>query len=68
MKKVGIVLDGWKLPIFKKHLDAEGYDYTQQDGLGKFKGCIILKVETSDVEKLAVLTKKMNQEAARSKN
>jgi hypothetical protein len=27
--KAGVVLDDWKLPIFKKHLDAAGYKYDE---------------------------------------
>jgi hypothetical protein len=26
-KKAAIVLDSWKLPIFKKHLDTAGFTY-----------------------------------------
>jgi hypothetical protein len=25
----GVVLDDWKLPVFKKHLDAAGYQYDE---------------------------------------
>lgn len=27
--KAGIVIEDWKLPIFKKHLDAAGFTYTE---------------------------------------
>lgn len=33
MKKAGVVIDAWKLAIFKKHLDAAGYKYTQGPGV-----------------------------------
>lgn len=29
MSKAGVVLDNWKLPIFKKHLDVAGYQYDE---------------------------------------
>lgn len=29
----GVVIDGWKLPIFKRHLDAAGYEYTEHPGI-----------------------------------
>lgn len=33
MKTAGVVIDSWKLPIFKKHLDAAGYAYTEHPGI-----------------------------------
>ena len=33
MKTAGVVIDDWKLPIFKKHLDAAGYTYTEHPGV-----------------------------------
>lgn len=32
MKIAGVVIDGYKLPVFKKHLDAAGYGYTEHAG------------------------------------
>lgn len=29
MKTAGVVLDNWKLPVFKRHLDAAGYTYEE---------------------------------------
>lgn len=29
----GVVIDDWKLSIFKRHLDAAGYKYTEHPGL-----------------------------------
>ena len=65
MKKVGIVVDDWKLPIFKRTLGSSGYQYTEHNGLTV--GTSILKVETGDVAKLGSVVKQMNAEAARSK-
>ncbi|MDH5525164.1 MAG: hypothetical protein OEY01_14405 [Desulfobulbaceae bacterium] len=51
MKKAAIVLDDWKLPIFKKTLDNEGYEFSKFSG--PTDGCITLQVETDDLNKLA---------------
>ena len=29
MSKAAVALDDWKLPIFKRHLDAAGYKYEE---------------------------------------
>lgn len=42
MKTAAVVIEPWKLPIFKKHLDAAGYTYTQHPGIAA--GCLTLKV------------------------
>ena len=61
MKKAAIVIDAWKLPIFKKTLDAEGYKYSEHIGPGKY--CITLKVETDSIAKLQPVVERMNKEA-----
>ena len=68
MKTAAIVLDSWKLKIFKKHLDEAGFDYRQHSGPGH--DCITLKVffEFKDFKKLNSLVVKMNQTAANSKH
>ena len=42
MKTIGIAIDRWKLPIFKKHLDAAEYRFTEHPGLTK--DTMLLKV------------------------
>lgn len=32
MKTAGVVIDSYKLPVFKKHLDSAGYCYTEHAG------------------------------------
>lgn len=32
MKTIGIAIDRWKLPIFKRHLDAAEYRFTEHPG------------------------------------
>lgn len=65
MIKVAIIIDAWKLPIFKRTLDSEGYRYEQFNGL--FPGCISLKIETDNVDKLHSVVRRIQAEAARSK-
>lgn len=45
--KVGIALDDWKLPVFRKRLTEAGYEY---EDAGSFTpGTTILTVETDDM-------------------
>lgn len=50
MKTAGIAIDNWKLPIFKLHLDAGGFSYTEHPGLTA--DAMILKVQTPAIAKL----------------
>lgn len=63
--KAAIVLDSWKLEIFKKTLDEKGYSYTQHKGLDDES--VILQVETDSIESLAPVVREMNAKAARSR-
>jgi hypothetical protein len=45
--KAGIVLDDWKLPIFRKRLTAEGYRY--EDGGSPSPGLTVLTVHFHDL-------------------
>lgn len=40
----GVAIDKWKLSIFKKHLDAGGFKYTEHPGLTE--DTLFLKVTT----------------------
>jgi hypothetical protein len=42
-KTAGVVIDDWKLPIFKQHLDRAGYKFTEHSGIQK--GTVTLRVE-----------------------
>lgn len=45
--KAGIAVDDWKLPVFRKRLEAAGYEYRDA---GPFTGdTTFLTVETSDM-------------------
>ena len=48
--KVGIGMDDWKLPIFKRHLDDAGYNYEPPVTLTP--GTLILQVKTSSIAAL----------------
>lgn len=50
MKTAGIAIDKWKLAIFKRHLDAAGYSYTEHPGLTA--DSLFLKVKTDFVAPL----------------
>jgi len=62
--KVGIVLDRWKLPIFKKVLDENNYKYKKTDG--PFD-CVTLSVTTSDIKLLTPVIIHMNKLADKSR-
>jgi hypothetical protein len=58
----GIAIDDWKLPIFKRHLDAAGYSYTEHPGLTK--DTLTLKVTCEWVHKLTPVVQAANDECA----
>lgn len=49
-KKAGVVIDNWKLPVFKRVLDDAGFAYEQAPGVTK--DTITLMVEYDFVSKL----------------
>lgn len=66
MKKAGVVIDAWKLPIFKKHLDEAGYNYQQFNG--PTKGVITLQVEYVFVKDVQPIIEAANSECAKEKH
>ena len=60
MKTAGVAIDDWKLPIFKKHLDAAGYTYTEHPGLTK--NTLTLVVEYEWVAELKPIIEAANEE------
>jgi len=60
----GIGIDPWKLPIFKRHLDAAGYAFTSNL---LNKGIMVLLVDTEDIQALAKVVVAANAEAAQAK-
>lgn len=64
-KKAAVVLDDWKLPIFKKHLDAAGYKYEES---GPFTdGTLTLKVHFEWVHELQPIIEAAQRECAKVK-
>lgn len=64
MKTAAFVIDDWKLPIFKRHLDQAGYAF---ENAGAFTaGTTILKVETDNLEALATVARAAAKEAAQT--
>lgn len=60
--KAGIVIDDWKLPIFKRHLSQAGHVYEQAPGVTK--ATLLLTVETDNVAALEIVVRAANAEAA----
>jgi hypothetical protein len=58
--KVGIALDDWKLPVFRKRLRAAGYKY--RDGGEATLGVTLLTVETNDMLKLKTVLEECKAE------
>ena len=64
-KVAGIALDDWKLPIFKKHLDAAGYKYDEP--MGFTEGTLVLKVHYEWVHELQAIIEAAQHECAENK-
>lgn len=60
MKIAGVAIDAWKLPIFKKHLDAAGYSYTKHPGLTS--DTLLLKIKTDRIATLQPIIEAANAE------
>lgn len=60
MKTAAVVIDDWKLPTFKKHLDAAGYTYTEHPGITK--ETLTLKVRYEWVAALKPIIETANAE------
>lgn len=65
MKTAGIALDTWKLPIFKRRLDAAGYKY--EEPVPFTDGTLILKVKYEWVHELQPIIEAAQKECAELK-
>lgn len=64
VKKVGIVIDDWKLPIFERHLKQAGYTFENK---GVFHaGTLVLRVSTTNVEAMRAVVSAANSEAGQT--
>ena len=61
-RKAAVVIDNWKLPIFERHLLASGYQFNKADGLTP--SSMVLSVQTTNLQALALIVKAANTEAA----
>lgn len=59
--KAGVCIDNWKLPIFKRHLDAAGFQYTEHP---TSIGIITLQVTCDYVHKLQPIVEAAQKECA----
>lgn len=62
MKKAAIAIDNWKLSIFKKHLDAAGYNYTEHPGLTQ--DTLVLRVNYEQITDLQPVVEAANAACA----
>lgn len=66
MMTAGIMIDSWKLAIFKRHLDAAKYEYTEHPGMAD--DTRLLKVKTADVAALAEVIQAAQRECKTNDN
>jgi len=64
IKNAGIVIDDWELPMFERHLSQAGYAFKNAGHMTP--GTLVLQVETTNLEALAVVLKAAADEAART--
>lgn len=60
MKKAAVIIDGWKMKIFKRHLDRALCKYTEHPGIAP--GTLMLRVEYEWVSELAPIIEAANEE------
>jgi hypothetical protein len=61
-KHAAVAIDDWKLPIFKKHLDAAGYKYDEPVPLTS--GTLLLTVHYEWVHELTPVVEAAQRECA----
>jgi hypothetical protein len=66
MKTIGIVIDDWKLSIFKHHLTEAGYKFTFHKGISF--GTLILRVQARFASDVAPAVQAADAECASIKN
>ena len=68
MKKVGIVIDKWKLKIFAKVITEAGYEFEQGPGITKDTYNLYIEIPDDEVQKLTDIINVANNRAAKSKD
>lgn len=64
-KTAAVAIDDWKLPVFKRHLDAAGYAYTEHPGITR--GTLLLRVKYAWVGRLKPIIQAANDECRTTK-
>ena len=61
---IGIAIDEWKQPVFRKHLEGAGFQFSA--GVGVARGTLLLKVEArqDEVPRLAGVIESAQRECA----
>jgi hypothetical protein len=63
-KMAGIVIEAWKLPIFERRLTQAGYTFANK---GAMPGdALLLRVDTTNLEALAIVVQAANTEASQT--
>lgn len=65
MKKAAVCIDAWKLPIFKRRLDAAGYTYKECAGITP--DTLTLQVNYKWVHELKPIIEAAQKECAQAK-
>ena len=60
MKTAAVAIDAWKLPTFKRNLDAAGFAYSEQRGVTA--NTLLLIVKTATIAELQPLIERANRE------
>lgn len=68
IKRIGIVIDKWKLSIFKKVLNEAEYTFTQKPGPSKNTITLYIETPENEVNKLNTVVLVANNRAAKSKS
>ena len=62
--KAAIAIDGWKLPIFERHLTQTGYQFEHAGELSE--GVLVLTVKTDNLLALGEVVNAASTEAAKT--
>lgn len=65
--KAGIVIDDWKLPIFRKHLTKQSFTFTVKKLKIGVKGMTLIEVDTVRLGYLKEIVEKCQLECAESR-
>jgi len=61
---VGVMIDNWKLPIFRKHLDTIGYTYTEKKLTGEHT---LIRISCEFIEKITPIIMAAHEECTKVK-